>query len=267
MKCTVQSSSWSLPKAGTLKVKRGLCTFIKRTMLKVRQKVGMINSVQISGSSFPWFRNALFLSYVLPRFMWLFLLVPIFTDQQQRKLNKFYLICLKGVLRGLHWQNNLFSDMYNELLLDDRCLKYWNKNLLALSNSIDRKVILEQANLNVFREAWLRKETSISGIFRSKRYINHTSLLAKCLSWCEGVASNESFINYDLEEIITFVNIPDTSLVNLLLRYSYLSFPSSSYFSFSLVFFLSCLSLYFSHFLFLYLFFVLWGPRDRSSCK
>ena len=75
---------------------------------------------------------------------------------------------------------------------------------------MDGKVSLEQANLNVFRETWLRKETSISGVFRSKRYVNHTSLLAKCRSWCSGVASNESSINYDLEGIITLVNFPDT---------------------------------------------------------
>ena len=71
---------------------------------------------------------------------------------------------------------------YNELTLEDRCLKYWNKYLIALSNSMDGKVSLEQANLDVFRETWLRKETSISGVFRSERYVNHTSLLAKCLS-------------------------------------------------------------------------------------
>ena len=75
---------------------------------------------------------------------------------------------------------------------------------------MDGKIILVKANLNVFRETWLRKETSISGIFRSKRYVNHTSLLAKCLSWCCGVVSNESSSNYDLEEIIPLVKFPDT---------------------------------------------------------
>ena len=88
--------------------------------------------------------------------------------------------------------------MCNELTLEDRCLKYWNKYLIALSNSMDGKMTLEQANLNVFRESWLRKETSISGMFRSKRYVHHTSLLAKYLSWYSGVASNESSINYGL---------------------------------------------------------------------
>ena len=82
--------------------------------------------------------------------------------------------------------------------------------LIALSKSLDGKVIVEQANLNVFRETWFRKETSISGVFRLKRYVNHTSLLAKCLSWCSGMVSNESSINYDLEEIITLVNFQDT---------------------------------------------------------
>ena len=71
-------------------------------------------------------------------------------------------------------------------------------------------MIFEQANFNVFRETWLGNENSISGVYRSKRYVNHTSLLAKCLSGCSDVASNESSINYDLEEVITLVNFPAT---------------------------------------------------------
>ena len=48
--------------------KLGFGVFLKRTMLKARQRVGMINSVRISGSSSPRLRKALFLSYVLPLF-------------------------------------------------------------------------------------------------------------------------------------------------------------------------------------------------------
>ena len=190
--------------------KLGFGTLLRRTMLRVRQRVGMISSVRFAGSSSPQLRKALFLSYVLPLFTWLFPLFPLFTDKQQNEVNDFYLTCLKRVLGGRYWPNNLFSYMYKELTLEDRCLKYWNKYLIALSDSIDGKMIFEQAHFNVFREAWLRKENSISGVYRSKRYVNHTSLLAKCLSWCSGVSSNESSINYDLEEIITLVNFPAT---------------------------------------------------------
>lgn len=56
----------------------------------------------------------------------------------------------------------------------------------------------------------LLKENRISAIFRSKRCNNHTSILEKCLSWCASVASNESIINYDIEEIIALANFPDT---------------------------------------------------------
>ena len=38
----------------------GFSTLIERTMLRVRQKVGLINSVQISDSSSPYLRKALF---------------------------------------------------------------------------------------------------------------------------------------------------------------------------------------------------------------
>ena len=93
--------------------KIGFGMLIKKTMLKVRQRVGMINSVRIAGSSSPQLTKALSLSNVLPLFTWLFPLFPIFTDKQQRELNNFYLTCLTRVLRGLHWQSNLFTYIYN----------------------------------------------------------------------------------------------------------------------------------------------------------
>ena len=71
-------------------------------------------------------------------------------------------------------------------------------------------MICEQVNLNIFGEAWLHKEIHIHGIFRSQGYVNHATLLSECLSWCCGVISNESFMNYDLEEIITLANFLGT---------------------------------------------------------
>ena len=91
--------------------KLGFGVLLKRTTLKARQRVWMINSVRISGSSSSRLRKGLFLSYVLPLFTWLF---PLFTDKQQNELNDFYLTCLKRVLGCMHWQNNLFLYMYNE---------------------------------------------------------------------------------------------------------------------------------------------------------
>ena len=58
---------------------------------------------------------------------------------------------------------------------------------------------LEQANHRIFREAWLQKENSIKGVFRSKIFVEHTALLEKYFYWYINVALNESILNYNVE--------------------------------------------------------------------
>ena len=52
----------------------------------------------------------------------------------------------------------------NEISLEDRCLRYWNKYFLALAETTDGELLLEEANLNVFRVTWLQNESRIKDI-------------------------------------------------------------------------------------------------------
>ena len=140
----------------------------------------------------------------------MFPLFPLFTEKQQQDLNHFYYTCLKRVLFCLHWSDNFFAFVSNEISLEDRCLRYWDKYFAALAETTDGELIFEQANLNALREGWLRNENSIKGVFRSKRYVEHTSLLEKYSRWCASVASYESVPNYNLEEVMVLADFPDT---------------------------------------------------------
>jgi hypothetical protein len=56
---------------------------IHKTVTKIRQRVSLVNSFRITGSSSAALRKALFLSYVLPLFTWLFILFPLLTQKQR----------------------------------------------------------------------------------------------------------------------------------------------------------------------------------------
>jgi len=88
--------------------KLGFGTFISKCMLKIRQRIGMINSIRTYGSTSPSLRKALFHSFVLPLFTWMFPLFPLFSDKQQQELTHFYYTCWKRVLRCHHWSDLFF---------------------------------------------------------------------------------------------------------------------------------------------------------------
>jgi hypothetical protein len=185
-------------------------TFIYKSMLKIRQRIGMINSFRLSGATSPSLRKALFQSFVLPLFTWMFPLFPLFTDKQQQDLNHFYYTCLKRVLFSQHWSDYFFSFISNEISLEDRCRKYWDKYFIALSESTDGELFFEQANLNVFRESWINKDISVKGIFRSKRFVRYTSSLERIMRWCSNIPADESIPNYEFDEVMVLFDFPDT---------------------------------------------------------
>ena len=94
--------------------------------------------------------------------------------------------------------------------MEDRCLKYWDRYVLALSDFKDGELLLEQANLNQYRKAWLQKEFPVKGLHRSKRYIEHVSVVEKCLQWCSATRSDYSLINYDISDIKTLEEFAET---------------------------------------------------------
>ena len=164
--------------------KLGFGLMISKTMNIIRQRIGLINSFRFEGSSSILLRRTLFECYVKPHFTWLMAVFPLFTANQQRTLNHFYYSCLKRVMRCPQWNNNFFSFVTNERSLEDHCMRYWNKFLVELADNRDGELLFGQANLNIHREAWRRNEMSIKGLFRSKRFVQHSSVLEKILSWC-----------------------------------------------------------------------------------
>ena len=61
-------------------------------------------------------------------------------------------------------------------ILDERSMK--DRYVLALSNSKDSEVLLEQANLNQYRKGWLQKGFPVKDL---NRYVDQVSIVEKCL--------------------------------------------------------------------------------------
>lgn len=190
--------------------KLGFSNMIHKTKLKIRQRLAMVNCFRLSGSTSAQLRKALFDSYILPLFTWLFPVFPLFTQAQQNDLSHFYYSCLRRIYHCLHIKEDLFSYIVGEISLEDRCHRYWNKYLIALSDTVDGELIFGSANLSLVTEAWRQSDFPISGLFRSKRYVEHESVLLKILSWCAGLAPHESVPNFDIDEVMTLAEFPES---------------------------------------------------------
>lgn len=190
--------------------KLGFGNMISKTVLKIRQRIGMIKSVRVYGCSSPDLRRMLFSSYVLPLFTWLFPLFPMLTERQQTFLNHFYYTCLKRIYRCSLWSDHLFAFFTGEISLDDRCLRYWDTYIAGLTDSMDGNLLYEEAILNTHRETWLKYENNITGLYRSKRFVNHISILQKSLQWCSNNSTNESVPFLTPEEVLTLADFPES---------------------------------------------------------
>jgi hypothetical protein len=51
----------------------------------------------------------------------------------------------------MHWRPSFFMYALDELTLEDRCKKYWERYFLALSDTRDGPLIFELSNFNVLR--------------------------------------------------------------------------------------------------------------------
>ena len=121
-------------------------------MLKIRERIILINSFRFFGKTSIALRRALFSSFILPFFSWLYPLFPLFADAQRSSLSHFYLTCLKRIYFCLGMKDYLFTYLFDELSLDDRCVRYWNKYLVSLADSTDGSLIFERTCLNIFRQ-------------------------------------------------------------------------------------------------------------------
>jgi hypothetical protein len=183
---------------------------INKTMMKIRQRVSLINAFRLSGMTSPQLRRVLFSSYVLPLFTWIFPIYPFFTDKQKNDLSHFYFTCLRRVMFCLHWNENFFAYAVDEISLEDRCSRYWNRYLVALADSIDGELLIEKSNLNEFRKAWQLGECTVKGLRKSKRFVEHISVLEKVVNWIASTPSSSSTPYYEMDEVLTLINFPDT---------------------------------------------------------
>ena len=196
---------WVCPKLGWGRM-------IQSTMEKVRKRISLINSFRLEGKSSFALRRALFSSYVLPLFTWLFPLFPLFTAKQVNDLSHFYYTCLKRTMFCLEWSDGIFSFVFDEISLQDRCGRYWNKYLIALADSTDGELLFENASLNMFRKAWVDREVAIKGLRISKRFVENSSILEKCVKWTSAQPSGDSIPHFEMEEIELLQFFPESFL-------------------------------------------------------
>ena len=71
---------WISPKLGWENV-------IKKTMLKIRQRLARINSFKLESMLWVSLRRALFTSYILPLFTWPYPLFPLLKENQSKELS------------------------------------------------------------------------------------------------------------------------------------------------------------------------------------
>ena len=190
--------------------KGGWSRMIRETTIKVRQRISRIKSFKLSGVSSPALKRALFDSYVLPIFTWIYPIYPLFSERQRAALAHFYLTSLRRTLDCLQWNEFLFVSILNEKSLDDRVVKYWNKYLVSLADSVDGSLLFEKANVNAFRKSWLEGDFAINCLRRSKRLVEHTSVLEKVICWMASVPSVTTNPEYEMDELILLQEFPES---------------------------------------------------------
>ncbi len=86
-------------------------------------------------------------------------------------------------------------------MLINRCTIYWNNFSISPSDSTDGNLLFEKANLTEFRKCWLDKEFTISCLRKSKRFVDHRSILEKAISWVSSVPDQSSVPFYEMDEL------------------------------------------------------------------
>ena len=190
--------------------KLGWGLMIKKTQLKIRQRINMIRAYRFNGSTSYELRRTLFSCFALPLFTWLFAIFPLFTDKQQNDLSHFYYTCLKRISFHMEWQNPFYAFAFNERSLEDRCSAYWDRYFRALAESTDGNLLCEQANFNLYRSMWREGVMSIRGLRRSRRFVGNISVLEKCVSWCSNNATMDSVPCFEEEEIFLLSQFTET---------------------------------------------------------
>ena len=108
------------------------------------------------------------------------------------------------------WSNVFFAFALNEISLENRCTRYWIKYLKALESSTDGDLLIEQLILNSHRELWVNGDQRINWLYHSKRFVNHDSVLHKCLAWFEDNPLADSIPQFQYDDIELLNSFPET---------------------------------------------------------
>jgi hypothetical protein len=193
-----------------LTTKLGWGNVIGRARLRIRQQTGLVKSIRYGGTSSTALRRALFSTFVLPFFTWLFALYPLFTSCQRSGLNHFYYTCLKRIVGGNYWDDLFFASAYDERSLDDLCYRYWEKYFKKLSISLDGCLLLDQSCLNAHRSQWQEGNARIPWLWRSGRYVTHLDVVALATSWMAEHGTADSVVPIDNDEYLCFAEHPES---------------------------------------------------------
>lgn len=196
---------WICPKLGWSKM-------IHCTKVKIRQRLARISSFKLYGNSSNALRKGLFNSFVLPLFTWLFPIFPLFSDKQRAELEHFYFTCIKRIRSCNRWSDELVAFAFDEISLQDRCVRYWEKFLVHCADSEDGQLLLERANWNCWRNMWVNRDISIKGMRISRRFKENSSVLGKVLDWLAGRAGSGSVPDFDWEDVNTLRFFSETFL-------------------------------------------------------
>ena len=196
----------------TICPKLGWGKMIQHSKLKIRQRTSAICALRLDGETSAALRRALFSAFVSPLFSWIFPIFPLFTATQRNDLEHFYYTCLKRIFHCSEWDDLFFCFVHDEASLSDNCAKYWQRYLVHLADSIDGTLLLEKAVLNEWREAWVNREFTTKCLRTSKRFIHNESMLAKILSWTANQSSLHSVPLFEMEEVDTLSEFPDSFL-------------------------------------------------------
>ena len=102
---------------------------------------------------------------------------------------------------GQQWNDFMFSNLYEEISLDDVCYRYWKKYLKKLEKNEDGFLLLEQNAPCQHRNKWLEDKHRIQCLYRSKRFVPHRDVLAKILNWMVGHGNEDSIVNISISDL------------------------------------------------------------------
>jgi hypothetical protein len=195
----------------TVTCKLGWSKMIDIYKRKIRQRVAIVKSCRMFGTSSHQFRRVLFTTYVRPLFTWLFGIFPLLTECQKDDLGHFYLICLKRIVGISQWNDLLFTALYAERSLESLCTRYWIRYRKALNNTADGMLLYEQSIFNLHRNLWLAKKCVVKHIHRSKRLIPYVTTIEKALKWTESNVEDSTPV-IPREELELLASFPESFL-------------------------------------------------------